>query len=1102
MAWMTVRCVLITFILFDQVQAFQIREQPRVLTRQVKPYANPESEEYDLETEYSKEDQKSRDKMLQNSLRGRSDVKEPVLFEPLQEVRLSLSTYQITSVFSFAPYKNSINGLIDYALSLRKDLAGFISEGEKAIAAPQNGLFSQLYAEQAAIEAELKLIFQMEMEFYNTIDLMKPKNERRNDTRQERFLPRVATTKKNIKPLGGQEFEQSLAKARRACMSDFITCANHLCMDGPYKTGDKGLACKVAYVSCYHHTDPPGFTDFIPESCFTRFLVRAKWLKPTKYPYSYCSWGDPLPLSLAPTVLDLNPSDIGNMTRCIAHWEMDRDYSAQGTTGAPAWIGLWALGQALLGWKPNTDSEWVDDQLIRKETEGRRPNPQDFGTVNDQMRRHGFTSNDPASRDFFLTNYQQNVRTKRESSPLRKPPTDFLNRKGNLRHDTIKAFYETLRQECQDGNPAIWNERPDICEQEFGLSPRRREKRFIGAILGAVGVLGAGAALIFSGHAIGQLKKRMKVLEQHTRDNRRAIMGNQRMINLTRMELGEHRKLLTKLDAFTIQMNNTMTLLISHVQFSERVTVSLHSVKTKMDLIRSGRETIRHDLGLLYQYLNALSTQQLSPTLINPVDLREILLHAKEVLRSHPRLKLPVDPRDKLWEYYTYLKIVPVVLDDHLIVVLQIPLVDLSTTFQIYQIYNLPALNPQLRVTFQYVLESQYLVVSSNLHYFMLPQESDVWACRLTRGHWCRLKTAMYPVSTVKWCVASLFQNKKRDIEKNCKVRLRKKAENVAYDLGKGLWAISALEETHVKIKCLESDNYITISPPFQVIHLKNGCEATSTGVFYIPASTTIEVEVSQDEVMGKRFLGFQETYVPLTQWHAFENLTFPQLTPEQVNKLTTHLSEDDEIPMPDMIKQFDKLDPSIYEEGFFSWDKIKTWVIIGVVGTVLLLVLFLVLWCALRRKAGKAMVPDKIYDKLPARLQYERTQIEKVKKPKTVITKDKKVKFATNEESVSFEPDEGTPLSVFDRERQPIPSTSRRTISPKAKRRSAPKSTIFKYLIREAKEDIEAARIRKQKAKSLGIPPEEYESDYEEAKTSAYKKAQRARMREQESAL
>ena len=98
--------------------------------------------------------------------------------------------------------------------------------------------------------------------------------------------------------------------------------------------------------------------------------------------------------------------------------------------------------------------------------------------------------------------------------------------------------------------------------------------------------------------------------------------------------------------------------------------------------------------------------------IIPPDSLRKVLGHVKEDMKRNPRLQLPEDPNINIWNYYSIMKITPIVMDDFLLIILTIPLTDQSLEMDLYKIYNLPALHPKLKVEFTYQLEGEYLAIT------------------------------------------------------------------------------------------------------------------------------------------------------------------------------------------------------------------------------------------------------------------------------------------------------------------------------------------------------------------------------------------------------
>ncbi len=200
-----------------------------------------------------------------------------------------------------------------------------------------------------------------------------------------------------------------------------------------------------------------------------------------------------------------------------------------------------------------------------------------------------------------------------------------------------------LKHACERGEETVWTEWPDICEKEFGLINNNTRHHWckhlafvpiIGAaILG--GILGTGMNWMFTKRSKERLQKALQDLSQCTDANRDSILKNYNMINLTCIELGNYHQLLHKLDAMIIKLENTMDNLDTYLQGTVALVSTMDDINNKLDIIRNRIQTIRHDLSVLYQYMDTLTMGALTPTLVMPMDLCDILLAAEERIQGH-----------------------------------------------------------------------------------------------------------------------------------------------------------------------------------------------------------------------------------------------------------------------------------------------------------------------------------------------------------------------------------------------------------------------------------------------------------------------------------
>ena len=162
---------------------------------------------------------------------------------------------------------------------------------------------------------------------------------------------------------------------------------------------------------------------------------------------------------------------------------------------------------------------------------------------------------------------------------------------------------------------------------------------------------------------------------------------------------------------------------------------------------------------LLYECMRVLSTQQLNPLIIPPDILRQVLDQVKVGIRSNAWLALSEDPSQNIWTYYNIIKVTPIIMDDYLMVILTIPLIDLSSDVNLYKVHNLPMLHPQLQIQVIYELEGVYFATHMHGMYATIPKETDIKLCLISQGHLCMFEEPLYPVDKIDWFLYALFVN-------------------------------------------------------------------------------------------------------------------------------------------------------------------------------------------------------------------------------------------------------------------------------------------------------------------------------------------------------
>ena len=159
------------------------------------------------------------------------------------------------------------------------------------------------------------------------------------------------------------------------------------------------------------------------------------------------------------------------------------------------------------------------------------------------------------------------------------------------------------------------------------------------------------------------------------------------------------------------------------------------------------------------------TTNKLTPNIIDPTHLRQELIKIQSKLI--PTLASPEDPYNNIWHYYIFLTVAPMNHSNKLVLMINIPLVDLDSTMTLYKIHNLPIFEPE---SLEYQIEGYNLAVNKDNKYASLLTDSEFITCTLAAGHFCSLSTGLYNIDNSKWCILSLYLKNNKTIVKNCRV--------------------------------------------------------------------------------------------------------------------------------------------------------------------------------------------------------------------------------------------------------------------------------------------------------------------------------------------
>ena len=213
------------------------------------------------------------------------------------------------------------------------------------------------------------------------------------------------------------------------------------------------------------------------------------------------------------------------------------------------------------------------------------------------------------------------------------------------------------------------------------------------------------------------------------------------------------------------EVNKTLIAALSDVKFVKYSVAIINDIRIILAKLTLGVMSLEQNMNAIYEYLRVLSSRQVNPLIIPPDSLRKVLAQVKGDMKRNPRLLLPGDPNINIWNYYSIMKVTPIVMDNFLLIILTIPLTDQSLEMDLYKIYNLPALHSKLKVEFMYQLEQEYLAITKNKLYAVLPTAGEIRICKGTEGYLCLMNQAFYPVEKNRMVSICFIHTKRRQKE-------------------------------------------------------------------------------------------------------------------------------------------------------------------------------------------------------------------------------------------------------------------------------------------------------------------------------------------------
>ena len=372
-----------------------------------------------------------------------------------------------------------------------------------------------------------------------------------------------------------------------------------------------------------------------------------------------------------------------------------------------------------------------------------------------------------------LENFSSQLLT--EISKLSETEMPYFIRRYNKKENTLLDLFRAHKEEAIQLTQILENYKLKFDKLLDHMSSKHSKRRSKRSVIHTIFNFLFGSE--DNSETIQQIKSNLDILEQNEENLGDELMRQLELIDKSNIQITQNRAVINTLNRELIQLNNSLNSVskgLKELEFSKDFILAMLQVRNCLDMMQDGIENLKQDLTKIHEYMMSLTTHKVSPNLIPPTDIRNILNDISKKLITNPKLSLPIHKDADIWSYYQFLKIDAFVHNYMLIVVLVLPLIDKDLEFDLYRAHSLPLLHPELKKVFTYKIDSPYIAIRSDNNYFTLPYSDDVVKCQISASHFCNLNTALYPMASTTECIYHLLAKNDERIEKYCTISISK----------------------------------------------------------------------------------------------------------------------------------------------------------------------------------------------------------------------------------------------------------------------------------------------------------------------------------------
>ena len=327
-----------------------------------------------------------------------------------------------------------------------------------------------------------------------------------------------------------------------------------------------------------------------------------------------------------------------------------------------------------------------------------------------------------------------------------------------------------------------------------------------------------------------EIRKQIVELSSSELDLAHIVEDSISLINISRLEIKRNRQTINVLvdvtDALQNELNNVTHQLHGLAHF-QRFTLHHIQLENYILSLTDMITNFKFDVTNLKLSLSNMFMRKLTPEIISPSDLTQVLLNIRNTLPNV--VSLPFDVDSKLMSYYQTLTCEVTHHSKGFVFIINIPLLDVTSQFELYKVISIPMPFKSSNLSAKFDLSSQGLAISTDMSKAIFMNDANVMTCARHSVNFCRLSSPIHYINRLKDnCMLALFL-KQTTIHDICKVKLSIMTDTTSkgFYLNNGIWAISLHKPSVIVIICPNRrNNAVKLLPPLSFIHLELGCYA------------------------------------------------------------------------------------------------------------------------------------------------------------------------------------------------------------------------------------------------------------------------------------